>query len=156
MDDTSSSALEQVWRLVWHEEPPPPKDQRQLITQGLLTALASPAAAPLLAGTDWPAARSVYFMYGAFKTVIAAVCADLGDLDEALRTFPSTVLRCTHAALSLLRARRCPAQAVALVQARFLCVSPLDSFASIDSEAVNTLVSVRGLAVGPSVQFTKR
>jgi DNA helicase MCM8 len=33
---------------------------------------------------------------------------------------------------------------VALVHARFLCISPLNSFASIDSEAVNTLVSIRG------------
>jgi DNA helicase MCM8 len=143
-------ALLEAWRLSWLEdEVPAPGEQRLVLTLSLFSALRGEVCAGgLLEGVDFLRARSFYFLFGTFAARVRAVAPTLAELDDAFRTFPDVVLRCAAAALCLVRSESCarPAGGAPFppLAARFLGVTPLDSFASIDSQTVNRFVSIRG------------
>ena len=146
-DGFTPSELDLVWRLFWGgEELPPLTEQRVSIMGAFYDALNRPEADTLLAGVDWEHGESAHFSFRDFRAVVVAASADLRDLSDAFRAFPDVILRAASGALTLLRTWRAaaPRSAPRPLRARFVDVFPLDSFLSLDSLAVNRLVSVRG------------
>jgi DNA helicase MCM8 len=146
-DGFTPAELESVWRMFWGgEELPPLTEQRVSIMGAFYDALNRPEADELLGGVDWENGESIYFSFRDFRAVIVSACADLCDLDDALREFPDVIVRAASGALTLLRTWRAAAPRCAPrpLRARFVEVVPLDAFVKLDSLSVNRLVSVRG------------